>query len=108
MGCLGVMKKYWVNVPGAIAYLKEALQTWQSVKSPIGVFITACKEGKKPQNTATADVIAWFEWAKKQRIAFPEGVAAGIAMSGGFVYTPSGDAVEVQEMMRQYPHQLKE
>ncbi|MFH7024054.1 MAG: hypothetical protein ACHBN1_01260 [Heteroscytonema crispum UTEX LB 1556] len=55
--CLGVVKKYWANVPGAITYLKEALQTWQSVKSPTGVFITACKEGKKPQNTATADVI---------------------------------------------------
>ncbi|MEH1960007.1 MAG: hypothetical protein V7L05_09030 [Nostoc sp.] len=74
----------------------------------------------------TSDVSAWFEWARKQRIAFPVrrsrsrtptgkqatrsvsvrrrvGVATGIAMSGGFVYTPLGDAVEVQEMMRRFP-----
>ncbi|WP_242038162.1 hypothetical protein [Tolypothrix sp. FACHB-123] len=93
--CLGVVKKYWANVPGAIAYLKEALQTWQSVNSPTGVFITACKEGKKPQNTATADVIAWYEWAKQKRIV--------AAMSGKVVYTPSGEPVDLQQMMRQYP-----
>ncbi|BAY29289.1 hypothetical protein NIES2107_11300 [Nostoc carneum NIES-2107] len=93
--CLGVVKKYWVNVPGALAYLKEALQTWQSVNSPTGVFIAACKEGKKPQNTATADVIAWYEWAKRQRIV--------AAMSGNVVYTPSGEPVDLQQMMRQYP-----
>ncbi len=55
------------------------------------------------KNTVTSDVSAWFEWAKRQRIAFPEGVAAGIAMSSGVVYTPSGEAVEVGEMMRRYP-----
>ncbi|BAY66825.1 hypothetical protein NIES22_69690 (plasmid) [Calothrix brevissima NIES-22] len=93
--CLGVVKKYWANVAGALAYLKEALQTWQSVNSPTGVFITACKEGKKPQNTATADVIAWYEWAKRQRIV--------VAMSGKVVYTPSGEPVDLQQMMRQYP-----
>jgi hypothetical protein len=93
--CLGVVKKYWTNVPGALAYLKEALQTWKSVNSPTGVFITACKEGKKPQNTATADVIAWYEWAKRKRIV--------AAMSAGVVYTPSGEPVDLQQMMRQYP-----
>ncbi|BAZ02757.1 hypothetical protein NIES37_67700 [Tolypothrix tenuis PCC 7101] len=96
--CLGVVKKYWSNVAGALAYLKEALQTWQSVNSPTGVFIAACKEGKKPQNTATADVIAWYEWAKRQRIV--------AAMSGKVVYTPDGEPVDLQQMMRQYP--LKE
>jgi hypothetical protein len=93
--CLGVVKKYWANVQGAIAYLKEALQTWQSVKSPTGVFITACKEGKKPQNTATADVIAWYEWAKSNHVV--------VAMSAGVVYTPDGEPVDLQQMMRRYP-----
>ncbi|WP_255325157.1 MULTISPECIES: hypothetical protein [unclassified Tolypothrix] len=37
----------------------------------------------------------WFEWARKQRIV--------IAMFGSVVFTPDGDAVEVQEMMRRYP-----
>ncbi|MBD2214263.1 hypothetical protein H6G27_31045 [Nostoc linckia FACHB-104] len=57
--------------------------------------MTACKEGKKPQNTATADVIAWYEWAKSKRIV--------AAMSGNVVYTPSGEPVDLQQMMRQYP-----
>lgn len=93
--CLGVVKKYWANVQGALAYLKEAPQTWQSVNSPTGVLITACKEGKKPQNTATADVIAWYEWAKSKRIV--------AAMSSNVVYTPSGEPVDLQQMMRRYP-----
>ncbi|BAY95260.1 MULTISPECIES: hypothetical protein [unclassified Tolypothrix] len=94
--CLGVMKKYWANVPGAIARVKEAIhEGW--CDNPTGLFINSCKSGAKGKNVVTSDVSAWFEWARKQRIA--------IAMSGGVVYTPSGDAVEVQEMMRRYPIQ---
>jgi hypothetical protein len=42
--------KYWHNVPGAIAYLKEAIRTWKKVDSPEAVFVKACKEGRKPDN----------------------------------------------------------
>ncbi|MDZ8054617.1 MAG: hypothetical protein RMX68_008240 [Aulosira sp. ZfuVER01] len=94
--CLGVMKKYWRNVQGAIARVKEAIhEEW--CDNPTGLFINSCKSGAKGKNTLTNDVSAWFEWARKQRIA--------IAMSQGFVYTPSGDAVKIEEMMSQYPLQ---
>lgn len=39
--CKGVIVNHWANVPNAIAYLKTA--TW--AKSPIAVFINACKKG---------------------------------------------------------------
>lgn len=42
--------KHWSNVPGAIAYLKEAIRTWKRVESPEAVFIKACKQGNKPEN----------------------------------------------------------
>jgi hypothetical protein len=42
--------KYWHNVPGAIAYIKEAIRTWKKVDSPEAVFVKACKEGRKPDN----------------------------------------------------------
>jgi hypothetical protein len=97
--CLGVMKKYWVNVQGAIARVKEAIhEGW--CDNPTGLFINSCKSGAKGKNVVTSDVSAWFEWAKKQRIA--------LAMSQGLVYTHDGDAVELQEMMRRYPLELKE
>ncbi|MBE9080925.1 hypothetical protein IQ278_01970 [Tolypothrix sp. LEGE 11397] len=54
-----------------------------------------CKSGAKGNNTVTSNVSTWFEWARKQRIV--------IAMFGSVVFTPDGDAVEVQEMMRRYP-----
>lgn len=83
-----------MNVPGAIARVKEGIhEGW--CDNPTGLFINSCRSGAKGKNTVTSDVSAWFEWAKKQRIA--------IAMSGGFVYTPSGDAVEVREMMQRFP-----
>ncbi|MBE9087270.1 hypothetical protein IQ278_35150 [Tolypothrix sp. LEGE 11397] len=59
--------------------------------------MNSCRSGAKGKNTVTSDVSAWFEWARKQRIA--------IAMSAGVVYTPDGDAVEVQEMMRRFPYE---
>ncbi len=61
-----------------IAYLKEALRIWKGVKSPEAVFVTASKEGRKPEVAqVVSDTIAWFEWARKERIV--------LAMSeGGF------------------------
>ncbi|BAT56825.1 hypothetical protein NOS3756_58370 (plasmid) [Nostoc sp. NIES-3756] len=92
--CLGVIKKYWVNVYGAIAAVKEAVQEgW--CKNPTGLFINSCKSGTKGKNTVTAPVDAWFSWAYKQRIVG--------AMSGGVVYTPNGEPVDLQQMMKLYP-----
>ncbi|MBD2357277.1 ArsR family transcriptional regulator [Tolypothrix sp. FACHB-123] len=92
--CLGVVKKYWGNVAGAIARVKEAIhEEW--CDNPTGLFINSCKSGAKAKNTVTSDVSAWFEWARKQRIV--------LAMSGGVVYTSDGDAVEVGEMMQRFP-----
>ncbi|MBD2565510.1 hypothetical protein ACEYW6_36075 [Nostoc sp. UIC 10607] len=80
----------------AIAYLKEALRTWKGVKPTEAVFVAACKEGRKPEaQQAKSTVIAHFEWARRQRIV--------IALSGETVYTPQGERVELQEMMRRYP-----
>ncbi|MBN3877283.1 hypothetical protein [Nostoc sp. JL23] len=60
--------------------LKEALRTRIGIKSPEAVFVAACKEGRKAEaQQAKSTAIAWFEWAKKQRIV--------IAMSGEIVYT---------------------
>ena len=93
--CLGVIKKYWENVNSAIARVKEAIhEGW--CDNPTGLFIATCKNGEKPKNSVTDDVKTWFEWARKERIA--------IAMSSGFVYTVDGEAVEIGEMMRQYPY----
>ncbi len=92
--CLGVVKKYWENVAGAIARVKEAIhQGW--CQNPTGLFINSCKSGEKPKNTVTSDVSAWFEWARRERLV--------LAMSGRVVYTPEGEAVNIEEMMRRYP-----
>ncbi|WP_414573524.1 hypothetical protein [Nostoc sp. CCY 9925] len=89
------VKRYWQSVPGAIAYLKEALRTWKGIKSPEAIFVAACKEGRKPEaQQAKSGAIAWFEWARKNRIV--------IAMSGETVYTLDGQPVGLQEMMRRY------
>ncbi|WP_242049330.1 hypothetical protein [Aulosira sp. FACHB-615] len=90
------VRRCWDNVPGAIAYLKEAIRTWKGIKSPEAVFLAACKEGRKPESAqAKSDVVAWFDWARRQRIV--------IAMSGDTVYTPDGEAVALAEMMRRFP-----
>ncbi|MBD2491360.1 hypothetical protein [Aulosira sp. FACHB-615] len=92
------VRRCWENVPGAIAYLKEAIRTWKGIKSPEAVFVAACKEGRKPEaQQAKSAVKVWFEWARRQRIV--------IAMSGEIVYTPDGEAVAVAEMMRRCPVQ---
>lgn len=93
------VKRYWVNEPGAITYLKEALRTWKGIKSPEAVFVAACKEGRKPEaQQAKSGVVAWFEWARKNRIV--------IAMSGEVVYTPQDEAVELLWIMRRCPVQI--
>ncbi|WP_414755849.1 hypothetical protein [Anabaena sp. CCY 9910] len=90
------VRRYWENVPGAIAYLKEAVRTWKGIKSPEAVFVAACREGRKPEaQQAKSVAIAWFEWARQKRIV--------IAMLGEVVYTPDGEAVALSEMMRRFP-----
>ncbi|BAZ40565.1 hypothetical protein NIES4101_65260 [Calothrix sp. NIES-4101] len=92
--CLGVIKKHWENVAGALARVKEAInEGW--CNNPTGLFINSCKSGEKPKNTVDAEVKDWFESLRRERIA--------IAMSAGFVYTSEGEAVEIGEMMRRYP-----
>ncbi|MBW4617451.1 MAG: hypothetical protein KME21_30405 [Desmonostoc vinosum HA7617-LM4] len=94
--CLGVVKKHWANVTGAIARVKEAVQEgW--CENPTGLFINSCKSGAKGKNAVSSDVSAWFSWARRERIV--------LAMSGVVVYTADGKAVELQEMMRRYPMQ---
>jgi len=93
--CVSVIKKYWNNVGGAIARVKEAIQQgWCS--NPTGLFINSCKKGIKPQKTQVSnDVSEWFNWARKQRIV--------IAMTGGTAYTPEGEPVSIREMMELHP-----
>ncbi|HYX16897.1 MAG TPA: hypothetical protein VE944_21605 [Nostoc sp.] len=76
-----------------IAYLKKALRTRIGGESPEAVFVAACKEGRKPESAQVKSAVKdGFEWARRERIV--------IAMSGEVVYTPDGEAVELQEMMR--------
>jgi hypothetical protein len=91
-----VVKKYWDNVQGAIARVKNAIaEGW--CDNPTSLFINSCKSGAKGKNTITTNNISeWFEWARRQHNPVP--------MSGSMVYTPDGEAVELQEMMRRYPH----
>ncbi len=92
--CLGVVKKYWGNVGSAIARVKEAInEGW--CQNPTGLFINSCKSGEKAKNTVNSDVSTWFEWARRERLV--------LAMSGGVVYTPEGEAVKIEEMMQRYP-----
>jgi len=93
--CVSVIKKYWDNVGGAIARVKEALQQgW--CNNATGLFIASCKKGAKPQKSQVSnDVSEWFNWARKQRII--------IAMTDGWAYTPEGEAVKLGEMMDLYP-----
>ncbi|MEH1827341.1 MAG: hypothetical protein V7L22_18585 [Nostoc sp.] len=90
------VKLFWANVPGAIAYLKDAIRTWKGIKSPEAVFVAACKEGRKPESAQVKSAVKeWVEWARKERIV--------IAMSGEVVYTPDGEAMALVEMMRRCP-----
>jgi hypothetical protein len=92
--CLGVIKQYWDNVLGALARVKQGIQDgW--CRNPTGLFINSCKHGIKFEKFVGADVHAWFDWARRERIA--------IAMTGGLVYTPDGEAFPLAEMMQQHP-----
>ena len=93
--CISVVKKYWENVQGAIARVKEALQQgW--CNNPTGLFINSYKKGIKPQKSQVSnDVSEWFNWARKQRIV--------IGMSGEVGYTPEGEPVSIREMMELHP-----
>ena len=92
--CLGVVKKHWGNVQGAIARVKEAVQEgW--CNNPTGLFINSCKSGAKGKNAVTSDISAWFKWAYSKRIVG--------AMSGGVAYTLDGEPVDLLQMMRLYP-----
>jgi hypothetical protein len=93
--CMSIIQKYWNNVGGAIARVKEAIQNnWCT--NPTGLFIASCKKGVKPQKMqANNEVNEWFTWARKQRIV--------LAMSQGYVYTPEEKAVKIDEMMSLYP-----
>ena len=44
--CKGVIIKYWANVQGALALLKN----FKGARNPIAVFINACKEGTAPES----------------------------------------------------------
>ncbi|WP_088242636.1 hypothetical protein [Calothrix rhizosoleniae] len=82
---------------GAIARVKEAInEGW--CENPTGLFINSCRNGEKAKNTVTSDVSAWFEWASRERLV--------LAMSGGVVYTPEGEAVEIGQMMGKYPMEV--
>ncbi|MDJ0675245.1 MAG: hypothetical protein QNJ36_07695 [Calothrix sp. MO_167.B42] len=92
--CLGAIKKYWDNVAGAIARVKEGIhEGW--CENPTGLFINSCRSSVKAKNTVTSDVSTWFEWARRERLV--------LAMSGGVVYTLGGEAVKIEEMIKRYP-----
>lgn len=92
---ISVIKKYWENVNGAIARVKEAIQQgW--CNNPTGLFINSCKKGMKPQKQSISDEInRWFSWARGKRIV--------LAMTDGLVYTAEGEAMKIEEMMNLYP-----
>ena len=92
--CMGVVRKYWSNVQGAIARVKEAIQqNWCT--NPTGLFIASCKSGAKAQKLAESGVNEWFTWARSRRIV--------IAMSGEIAYTPDGEPVSLREIMELHP-----
>ncbi|BBD69551.1 hypothetical protein NIES4072_31160 [Nostoc commune NIES-4072] len=97
--CLGVIKKYWGNVAGAIARVREAVaEGWCS--NPTGLFINSCKSGAKGKNTMPSELTNWLDWAYKKRLI--------IGFYQGLVYTSGGggndgNAIRLEEMMRRYP-----
>ena len=93
--CISVIKKYWENVGGAIARVKEGIQQgWCS--NATGLFIASCKKGAKPEKRVVEnEVNRWFNWARSNRIV--------IAMTNGYAYTPEVEAVDLREMMHLHP-----
>jgi len=93
--CVGVIHKFWDNVGGAIARVRDALKDgW--CQNATGLFIASCKKGLKAQKQVLDNgVKEWFEWARNKRLV--------IAMSGEIAYTPDGETVRLSEMMYLYP-----
>ncbi|MGH2412268.1 MAG: hypothetical protein ACRDEA_00935 [Microcystaceae cyanobacterium] len=99
--CMSVIVSNWGNVTGAIVYLKEALQKWKQVNSPIAVFKSACQKGLKAEGTTTATGFnQWFDWARKQRI-----VLASTTIDGTHcVMLASDEWVPTAKAMQMYPN----
>jgi hypothetical protein len=96
--CLGVIKKYWGNVAGAIARVKEAIaEGW--CDNPTGLFINSCKSGVKAKTAVTADVKTWYDWAYRQGLV-------QAMQEGKWVYLPDGSRAALDEMMRRYPMEI--
>jgi len=55
--CIFVVKKYWDNVQGAIARVKEALQQGWCC-NPTGLFINSCKKSIKPQKSQVSNDVS--------------------------------------------------
>ncbi len=101
--CVSVIKKYWDNVGGAMPAAGaspslELRKRFSKVGVPIrqDYSLTAARRGlslKKSQ--VSNEVNEWFTWARGRRIV--------LAMTDGWVYTPDGEAVRVEEMMQKYP-----
>jgi len=93
--CMAVVRKYWGNVQGAIARVKEAIQQGWCANAT-GLFIASCKKGVKPEKPVVDNTVnEWFNWARKQRIV--------IAMTGDVAYTPDGEPVSLREIMELNP-----
>jgi len=92
---MGVVRRYWGNVQGAIARVKEAIRNgW--CQNATGLFIASCKKGAKPENPVVDNTVnEWFNWARGRRIV--------LAMSGDVAYTPDGEPVSLRKMMELHP-----
>ncbi len=92
--------QYWQNVPGAIAYLKEALRTWKRVDCPEAVFVAACKNGKKPEKmVVSAGFNEWYDWAYKKRLVQAAMMKDGVHC----VILANNELVAVPKAMQLYP-----
>jgi len=93
--CMEIVRKYWGNVQGAIARVKEAIQAgW--CRNATGLFIASCKKGVKPEKSQVSnEVNEWFNWARARRIV--------LAMSGDVAYTTDRESVSIRKMMELHP-----
>jgi hypothetical protein len=95
-----VINKHWQNVPGALAYLKEALRTWKRVDSPEAVFVGACKNGKKPEKMVVVTGFKeWYQWAYRQRL-----VQASTVINGEHqVFLATDEWISAHKAMQLHP-----
>ncbi|MBD2534361.1 hypothetical protein H6G97_34550 [Nostoc flagelliforme FACHB-838] len=100
------VKRCWDNVPGAsllaacrrhrLFQIGDTNLDSDQVMPWLYLSLLVRKGGNRRETQqAKSSVVAWFEWARRERIA--------IAMSGEVVYTPRGEGVAVAEMMRRFP-----